>query len=76
MILAATTGMGGLLILWWAAFINGFLGLRPWAVTLVFNHFHEQWAEGVLFHVLGAVVLAGWIKLFRSKHNESHMDNQ
>ena len=67
LIVAATTGMGGMLILWWAALIYGLLGLQPWTVALNFNYFHEQWVEGVIFHLLGMVVVAEWVRVFRSK---------
>lgn len=65
LLIAATTGMGGLLILWWAAFVAGFVGYEPWTITVKLNHFREQWAEGILFHALAFVVLSAWLKLIK-----------
>ena len=71
LLIAGTTGMGGLLIFWWAALLNGYTGHQPWAVVLIFNRFNEQWAEGVLFHCLGAVVLMAWIHLWRRNRSDA-----
>ena len=65
LVVVATTGTGTLLILWWVALINGLVGYQPWTVTLTFNRYNEHWAEGIMFHVFGAIVLVGWLRLAR-----------
>lgn len=71
LLVAGFTGMGGLLILWWAAFINGFIGNRPWAVVLILNRFGEQWVEGIIFHMLELAVILALVQLIRySGHHQ------
>ena len=39
-------------VIWWLAYTHA------WHITLVWNIYHEQWVEGVMFH--GFTAIAAW----------------
>ena len=59
-----STGWLSLVMLWWVGWAN------DWNPTLSFNTLNEHWVEGILFHVIAAIMLASTVRQLREERRK------
>ncbi len=56
------------LMVWYVALYSTYSGGGSWEIVINFNHVHEAWIEGVMFHVLAiGVGFVTWKQLKKKR---------